>query len=83
MVEGMAPEEIKNLENFFKQQEAENPDLGPQLMDITGAAVGGGTTTINVNMPTGVTGQQVVDAMTEYAQTEGATVQASWSFVNN
>jgi hypothetical protein len=82
LVEGMTPEELADLERFFASLPVVE-DPGPIATDITGAAVGGGTTTININMPTGVTGQQVVDAMTEYAQTEGATVPASWSFVNN
>jgi hypothetical protein len=81
MVAGMTPEEIEQMEAYFAG--LPEVDDSPVPMDVTGAAVGGGTTTININMPTGVTGQQVVDAMTEYAQTEGATVQASWSFVNN
>ena len=81
LIEDMTPEELANLEAYFAS--LPEVDDSPAPMDVTGAAVGGGTTTININMPTGVTGQQVVDAMTEYAQTEGATVQAAFSFLNN
>lgn len=80
-VEGMTPEEIEAMERFFAGlPEVEDP--GPVATGITGAAVGGGTTNITINMPQGVTGEQVVEALTNYAQTEGATVPAAFQFVN-
>ena len=76
----MSPEDLVNLERFFAS--LPEVDDSPVLTDITGAATGGGTTNITINMPQGVTGEQVVEALTNYAQTEGATVPAAFQFVN-
>ena len=79
--QGFTPEEIEAYGQFLAGLVPE--DTGPVLTDITGAATGGGTTTVNINMPQGVTGEQVVEAMTDYAQTQGATIPAAYSFLNN
>ena len=73
----MTPEELENLERFFASLDPWTTARCSRPCCRYLAA----TTNITINMPPGVTGEQVVDALTEYAQTEGATV-CRLQFVN-
>lgn len=78
---GMTPEEKQQFSDYLLGMQAAgavppSPEFGMATISS------GGTTNITVNLPPGVSGAEVVDALADYALTEGATIPAPFQFVN-
>ena len=78
--QGFTPEEAQAYAQFLAGLAP--ADTSPTMTDISVPTSGGGTTTINVNLPPGVDAQDVVNALTEYGLTQGATIPAPFQFEN-
>lgn len=76
---GMTPEEVEQFSKYLLGLEASG---AIPSQDFSTATVSSGSTTINVNLPPGVSGTDVVNALQDYAQTSGASIQAPFEFVN-
>ena len=76
---GMTPEEVEQFSKYLLGLEASG---AIPSQDFSSATVSAGSTTINVNLPPGVSGVDVVNALQDYAQTSGASIQAPFEFVN-
>jgi signal recognition particle GTPase len=76
---GMTPAEVEQFSKYLLGLEASG---AIPTQSYSTASVSAGSTTINVNLPPGVSGVDVVNALQDYAQTSGASVQAPFEFVN-
>lgn len=75
-------EDLAAFEQYIAAATSTDPE-GFTPTDLAIPAAGGGSVTnVTVNLPPGVSGEDVIAAMTEYAETSGATVPAPFEFVN-
>jgi archaellum component FlaC len=75
----MTPAEVEQFSKYLLGLEASG---AIPTQSYSTAPVSAGSTTINVNLPPGVSGVDVVNALQDYAQTSGASIQAPFEFVN-
>jgi hypothetical protein len=75
----MTPAEVEQFSKYLLGLEASG---AIPTQSFSTAPVSAGSTTINVNLPPGVSGVDVVNALQDYAQTSGASIQAPFEFVN-
>jgi enamine deaminase RidA (YjgF/YER057c/UK114 family) len=78
--QGLTPAEAAALDAFFASQAPAATSIGAGSLTATGG--GQVVTNVTVNLPPGVSGQDVIDALYDYATTQGATVPAPFQFVN-
>jgi len=82
----MMQQAIKILNGGMDEFDALFADLAlvytPTMVDGVVGAGGVVTNNVSINLPPGIDAQQVIDAMEDYAATQGATVQAPFQFVN-
>lgn len=75
-------EDLAAFEQYIAAATSTDPEgFTPTELNLNGRPAPG-VTNVTVNLPPGVSGEDVIAAMTEYAETSGATVPAPFEFVN-